>query len=167
MNNYSYTRLCHCCQRAPVGNALSSSGTSQLGMFDLHATTTSKYYDHIVLLYLESRKCRTERRFHSFKFPDGYKSTMDWCSVYSTPQGFPKYIYLSPPLIFPTTYGIRTKTRPVWIIPGAAPIRWMGQIRNPRWEQKRTEGYVIVSMWVRAAVLSNKRIYNWYLLLLR
>jgi hypothetical protein len=56
------------------------------------------------------------------------------------------YIYLSPPLIFPTTYnGIRTKHRPVWITPGAAPIRWMGPIRNPRWEQKRTEGYVIVS----------------------
>jgi hypothetical protein len=41
--------------------------------------------------------------------------------------------------IFPTTYnGIRTKNRPVWIPPGAAPIRWMGPIRNPRWEQKRT-----------------------------
>jgi hypothetical protein len=54
--------------------------------------------------------------------------------------------YLSPPLIFPTIYnGIRTKNRPVWITPGAAPIRWMGPIRNPRWEQKRTEGYVIVS----------------------
>jgi hypothetical protein len=51
-----------------------------------------------------------------------------------------------PPLIFPTTYnGIRTKNRPGWITPGAAPIRWMGPIRNPRWEQKRTEGYVIVS----------------------
>jgi hypothetical protein len=36
------------------------------------------------------------------------------CSVYLTPQGLPKYIYLSPPLIFPTTYnGIRTKNRPV------------------------------------------------------
>jgi hypothetical protein len=71
---------------------------------------------------------------------------MDWCSVYLTPQGLPKYIYLSPPLIFPTTYnGIRTKNRPVWITPGAAPIRWKGPIRNPRWEQKRTEGYVIVS----------------------
>jgi hypothetical protein len=71
---------------------------------------------------------------------------MDWCSVYLTPQGLPKYIYLSPPLIFPTTYnGIRTKNRPVWITPDAAPIRWMGPIRNPRWEQKRTEGYVIVS----------------------
>ena len=73
---------------------------------------------------------------------------MDWCSVYLTPQGLPKYIYLSPPLIFPTTYnGIRTKNRLVWITPGAAPIRWlgMGPIRNPRWEQKRTEGYVIVS----------------------
>ena len=72
---------------------------------------------------------------------------MDWCSVYLAPQGLPKYIYLSPPLIFPTTYnGIRTKIRPVWITPGAAPIRWIGPIRNPRWEQKRTEGYVIVSM---------------------
>jgi hypothetical protein len=57
------------------------------------------------------------------KFSDGYKSTMDWCSVYLTPQALPKYIYLSPPLIFPTTYnGIRTKNRPVWITPGAAPI---------------------------------------------
>jgi hypothetical protein len=71
---------------------------------------------------------------------------MDWCSVYLTPQGLPKYIYLSPPLIFPTTYnGIRTKNHPVWITLGAAPIRWMGPIRNPRWEQKQTEGYVIVS----------------------
>jgi hypothetical protein len=81
-----------------------------------------------------------------FKFSDGYKSTMDWCSVYLTPQGLPKYMYVSPPLIFPTTYnGIRTKKRPVWITPGAAPIHWMGPIRNPHWEQKRTEGYVIVS----------------------
>ena len=71
---------------------------------------------------------------------------MDWCSVYLIPQGLPKYIYLSPPLIFPTTYnGIRTKNRPVWITPGTAPIRWKGPIRNPRWEQKQTEGYVIVS----------------------
>jgi hypothetical protein len=30
-------------------------------------------------------KCWTERRFHAFKFSDGYKSTMDWCSVYLTP----------------------------------------------------------------------------------
>ena len=91
-------------------------------------------------------KCRTERRFHAFKFSDGCMSTMDWCSIYLTPQGLPKYIYLSPPLIFPTTYnGIRTKNHPVWITPGAAPIRWMWPIRNPRWEQKRTEGYVIVS----------------------
>ena len=37
--------LCnHCRQRAPVGNALSSSGTSQIGMFDIQATTKSKYY---------------------------------------------------------------------------------------------------------------------------
>ena len=42
---------------------------------------------------------------------------MDWCSVYLTPQGLPKYIYLSPPLIFPTTYnGIRTKNRPEWYV---------------------------------------------------
>ena len=45
-------------QRAPVGIVLSSSGTSQLGIFDIQATTKSKYYDHIVLLYLESRRCR-------------------------------------------------------------------------------------------------------------
>jgi hypothetical protein len=91
-------------------------------------------------------KCRTERRFHAFKFSDGYKSTMDWCSIYLTPQDLPKYIYLSLPLIFPTTYnGIRTKYRPVWIIPGTAPICWMGQICNLCWEQKQTEGYVIVS----------------------
>jgi hypothetical protein len=37
---------------------LSSSGTNQLGMFDIQATTKSKYYDQIVLLYLESRRCR-------------------------------------------------------------------------------------------------------------
>jgi hypothetical protein len=62
-----------------------------------------------------TKKCWTEKRLHSFKFSDGYKSTMpmDWCSVYLAPQALPKYMYLSPPLIFPTTYnGIRTKTRP-------------------------------------------------------
>jgi hypothetical protein len=48
----------YCRQRAPVGIVLSSSGTSQLGMFDIQVTTKSKYYDHIVLLYLESRRCR-------------------------------------------------------------------------------------------------------------
>jgi hypothetical protein len=53
------TLITHICrQRAPVGNALSSSGTSQLGMFDIQAPTKSKYYDHIVLSYLESRRCR-------------------------------------------------------------------------------------------------------------
>ena len=50
--------LFHCRQRAPVGIDLSSSGTSQLGMFDIQATEKRKYYDHIVLLYLESRRCR-------------------------------------------------------------------------------------------------------------
>jgi hypothetical protein len=69
---------------------------------------------------------------------------MYWCSIYLTPQGLPKYIYLSPPLIFPTTYnGIRTKNCPVWMTPGAAPIRWMGPIRNPRWGKGDT-----VSWWV-------------------
>ena len=48
----------HCRQRAPVENVLSASGTSHLGMIDIQATTKSKYYDHIVLLYLESRRCR-------------------------------------------------------------------------------------------------------------
>ena len=63
---------------------------------------------------------------------------MDWCSVYSTPQALPKYIYLSPPLIFPTTYnGIRAKNRPVWITSGL--------LHYVKWEHKRTEGYVIVS----------------------
>ena len=105
-------------------------------------------------------KCRTERRFHAFKFSDGYKSTMDWCNVYLTPQGLPKYIYLSPPLIFPTTYnGIRTKNHSVWITPGSAPIRWMGLIRNPRWEQKRTEGYVIVSMNRRTISIVKQVVY--------
>ena len=54
------TTLDHCRQRAPVGIDLSSSGTSQLGMFDIQATTKSKYYDHmiIILLYLESGRCR-------------------------------------------------------------------------------------------------------------
>jgi hypothetical protein len=55
---YEAGQLYHCRQRAPVGNALSSSGTSQIGIFDIQATTKSKYYDHIVLLYLESRRCR-------------------------------------------------------------------------------------------------------------
>jgi hypothetical protein len=56
---------------------------------------------------------------------------MDWCSIYLTPQDLPKYIYLSSPSIFPTTSnGIRTKNHPMWITPGAAPIRWMGPIRN-------------------------------------
>ena len=36
-------------------------------------------------------------------------------NLFKPTQGLPKYIYLSPPLIFPTTYnGIRTKNRPVW-----------------------------------------------------
>ena len=49
----------HCRQRAPVENVLSASGTSHLDMIDIQATAKSKYYDHIiVLLYLESRRCR-------------------------------------------------------------------------------------------------------------
>jgi hypothetical protein len=46
------TENIHCRQRAPVGIVLSSSGTSQLGMFDIQATTKSKYYDHIVFAIL-------------------------------------------------------------------------------------------------------------------
>jgi hypothetical protein len=34
-----------------------------------------------------------------------YLKIVDWCSVYLTPQALPKYIYLSPPLIFPTFKG--------------------------------------------------------------
>ena len=48
-------------------------------------------------------KCRPESRSPAFKFSDGCKSTMNWCSVYLTPQALPKYIYLSHPLIFSTT----------------------------------------------------------------
>jgi hypothetical protein len=50
--------LYHCRQWAPFENVQSASGTSHLGMIDMQATTKSKYYDHIVLLYLESRRCR-------------------------------------------------------------------------------------------------------------
>ena len=45
-------------QRAPVENVPSASGTSHLGTIDIQATTKSKYYDDIVLLYLEFRTCR-------------------------------------------------------------------------------------------------------------
>ena len=51
-------RQIHCRQRASVDNVLSASGTSHLGMIYIQATTKSKYYDHIVLLYLKSRRCR-------------------------------------------------------------------------------------------------------------
>ena len=70
---------------------------------------------------------------------------MDWCSAYLTPQALSKYIYLSPPLIFPTTSTELEQKTSRWITPGATPLRWMGPNRNPRWEQKRTESYVIVS----------------------
>jgi hypothetical protein len=42
----------------PVQILIYLSITSQLGMIDIRATTKSKYYHHIVLLYLESRRCR-------------------------------------------------------------------------------------------------------------
>jgi hypothetical protein len=46
--------------------------------------------------------------------------------------------------------------------PGAAPIRWMGPIRNPRWEQKRTEGYVIVSnMWWEMLFINSNNVYQY------
>jgi hypothetical protein len=102
-----------------------------------------------------AKKRKLGQRFrpeYCIEFSCRMKSTL-------TPQGLPKYIYLSPPLIFPTTYNrIRTKKRPVWITPGAAPICWMGPIRNPRWEQKRTEGYVIVSSNVEALIQQNNSI---------
>ena len=56
-SNLSCYLLHHCRQRALVGIVLSSSGTNHLGMIDTQATTKSKYYNHIVLLYLESRRC--------------------------------------------------------------------------------------------------------------
>jgi hypothetical protein len=51
-------QLYHCRQRVPVENVSSASGTSHLGMIEVQVTTKSKYYDYIVLLYLESRRCR-------------------------------------------------------------------------------------------------------------
>jgi hypothetical protein len=57
------------------------------GLFRSHSTYGSK----LKFSWSEYFNC------HAFKFSDGYKYTMDWCSVYLTPQGLPKYIYLSPP----------------------------------------------------------------------
>jgi hypothetical protein len=51
-------QLYHCRQRVPVENVSSASGTSHLGMIEVQVTTKSNYYDYIVLLYLESRRCR-------------------------------------------------------------------------------------------------------------
>ena len=64
----SEMRLSHCRQKAPVENVLSASGTSHLAMIDIQATTKSKYmyYDHIVLLYLESRRCHLSIIFVCF-----------------------------------------------------------------------------------------------------
>jgi hypothetical protein len=39
----------------------------------------------------------------------------------------------------------------------------MGPIRNPRWEQKRTEGYVIVSSVRRILYLKKKNVQKLYL----
>jgi hypothetical protein len=68
----------------------------------------------------------------------------------------------------PLTTELGQKNCLVWITPGAAPIRWMGPIRNSRWGQKRTEGYVIVSMARRANTCinisnANKKIWLKYL----
>jgi hypothetical protein len=80
--------------------------------------TTMCYYDWSKLGYLQNEA--SAREIATCKQNVGQKEDfmhsffqMDWCSVYLTPQDLPKYIYLSPPLIFPTTYnGIRTKNRP-------------------------------------------------------
>jgi hypothetical protein len=49
--------------------------------------------------------------------------------------------------------------------PLSSSCRWMGPIRNPRWEQKRTEGYVIVSSVRRIIYLKkkNKNVQKLYL----
>ena len=72
----------HCLQRAPVGSDLSSSGTSQIGMFDIQATTKSKYYEHIVLLYLESRRCRYRSIIFACFLPIYYCSYFQWLLGY-------------------------------------------------------------------------------------
>ena len=74
-----------CRQRALVGNVLPSSGTCQLGMFDIQATTKSKYYDHIVLLYLESRRCRYRSIvFVCFYLYVSVVNLIDYSDIYKT-----------------------------------------------------------------------------------
>jgi hypothetical protein len=61
---FIFVTIClHCPQRVPVENVPSASGTSHIGMIDIQATTKSKYYDHIVLLYLDSRRYRYRSKF--------------------------------------------------------------------------------------------------------
>ena len=70
---------------------------------------------------------------------------MDWCSVYLTPQALPKYIYLSPPLIFPITsteLGQKT-TRCESLRALLHYVEWDRIVTLS--QHKRTEGYVIVS----------------------
>ena len=78
---------------------------------------------------------------------------MDWCSAYLTPQALPKYIYFSPPLIFPTTS--TEKNTPYESL--------QALLRYVEWEleQKRTEaseGYIIVSMYTVKSVWSIVRL---------
>ena len=103
-------------------------------------------------------KCQTERRFHAFKFSDGYKSTMDWCSVYLTPQALPKYIYLSPPLIFPTTsteLGQKTaRCESLWAL-----LHYVEWDRMVTLTGAQAEGYVIVSkLTEQHEVMENTRV---------
>jgi hypothetical protein len=71
---------------------------------------------------------------------------MDWCSVYLTPQALPKYIYFSPPLIFPTTSTeLGQETARYESLRALLPyVEWDRIVTLSK--HKRTEGYVIVSI---------------------
>ena len=75
--------------------------------YDFTAIDSNKDISKTRQVHVKSQllnKMSDRKKIGSIQISDGYKSTMDWCSVYLAPQGLPKYIYLSPPLIFPTTY---------------------------------------------------------------
>jgi hypothetical protein len=59
------------------------------------------------------------------------------CSIYVLVDHVIHYVSFTPVNLSNHFNGIRTKNRPVWITPGAAPLRWMGPNRNP---QRSTSG---------------------------
>ena len=83
---------------------------------------------------------------------------MDWCRVYLTPQALPKYIYLSPPLIFPTTsteLGQKTaRCESLWAL-----LYYVEWDRMVTLTGAQAEGYVIVSkLTEQHEVMENTRV---------